>query len=137
MRDSGASGEQILNGYDPAAWTTFFTAITGAAAALAGLLFVAVSINLDNILKGQAMLPARAAETLARAHRPPRHRRCRLQRLGPPGRDRPIAPSERPSTRSSTSSLSTAGELTTQDTWERLPGDGRLRQGCVGRHLGS
>jgi modulator of FtsH protease len=33
-------------------------------AALAGLLFVAVSLNLDNILKS-TMLPARAAETLA------------------------------------------------------------------------
>jgi hypothetical protein len=54
-----------MHGYDPAAWAAFFTAITGAAAALAGLLFVAVSINLDNIVKGTAMLPARAAETLA------------------------------------------------------------------------
>lgn len=54
-----------MHGYDPAAWTAFFTAITGAAAALAGLLFVAVSINLDNILKGASMLPSRAAETLA------------------------------------------------------------------------
>jgi modulator of FtsH protease len=42
----------------------FFASVTGAAAALAGLLFVAVSINLESILKG-AMLPARAAETLA------------------------------------------------------------------------
>lgn len=33
--------------------------------ALAGLLFVAVSISLGNILKGPTMLPARAAETLA------------------------------------------------------------------------
>jgi hypothetical protein len=54
-----------MHGYDPAAWAAFFTAITGAAAALTGLLFVAVSINLDNILKGRAMLAARAAETLA------------------------------------------------------------------------
>jgi hypothetical protein len=54
-----------MHGYDPAAWTAFFTAITGAAAALAGLLFVAVSINLDNILKSTTFLPARAAETLA------------------------------------------------------------------------
>jgi hypothetical protein len=54
-----------MHGYDPAAWTAFFTAVTGAAAALTGLLFVAVSINLDNILKGSTMLPARAAETLA------------------------------------------------------------------------
>ena len=39
-----------MHGYDPAAWTGFFTAVTGAAAALTGLLFVAVSINLENIL---------------------------------------------------------------------------------------
>jgi hypothetical protein len=54
-----------MHGYDPAAWDSFFTAIVGAAAALVGLLFVAVSINLDKIIKGSAMLPARAAETLA------------------------------------------------------------------------
>ena len=54
-----------MHGYDPATWTAFFTAITGAAAALAGLLFVAVSINLDNILKSRTLPPARAAETLA------------------------------------------------------------------------
>jgi hypothetical protein len=54
-----------MNGYDLAVWTGFFTAVTGAAAALTGLLFVAVSINLQNILKGNTMLPARAAETLA------------------------------------------------------------------------
>jgi hypothetical protein len=53
-----------MHGQDAAAWTAFFAAVTGAAAALTGLLFVAVSINLDNILK-RAMLPARAAETLA------------------------------------------------------------------------
>jgi hypothetical protein len=53
-----------MHGHDPAAWVAFFAAVAGAAAALAGLLVVAVSINLDNILKG-AMLPARAAETLA------------------------------------------------------------------------
>ena len=54
-----------MHGYDLAAWTGFFTAVTSAAAALAGLLFVAVSINLKNILEGTSMLPARAAETLA------------------------------------------------------------------------
>jgi hypothetical protein len=54
-----------MNGYDLAAFAGFFTAVTGAAAALAGLLFVAVSINLKNILEGTTMLPARAAETLA------------------------------------------------------------------------
>jgi modulator of FtsH protease len=54
-----------MHGYDLAAWVAFFTALTGAAAVLTGLLFVAVSINLSNILKGATMLPARAAETLA------------------------------------------------------------------------
>jgi len=54
-----------MHGYDPAAWSAFFTSVTGASAALAGLVFVAVSINLQNILKGKSMLPARAAETLA------------------------------------------------------------------------
>jgi hypothetical protein len=84
-----------MHGYDPAAFTGFFTAVTAAAAALTGLLFVAVSINLDHILgdstpkdsttqdttasdgtpngttanhstaNSTSMLPARAAETLA------------------------------------------------------------------------
>jgi len=54
-----------MRGYDPAAWEPFFTAIIAAAAGLTGLLFVAVSINLDKILKGAGFLPARAAETLA------------------------------------------------------------------------
>ena len=53
-----------MHGYDPASWGDFFTAVTSAAAALAGLLFVAVSINLGNILKVTG-LPERAAETLA------------------------------------------------------------------------
>jgi hypothetical protein len=53
-----------MHGYDPAAWAVFFASATGAAAALTGLLFVAVSINLSRILSGLAMLPARAAETL-------------------------------------------------------------------------
>jgi modulator of FtsH protease len=52
-------------GYDPAAWESFCVAMVGAAAALTGLLFVAVSINLDNILKSPKFLPPRAAETLA------------------------------------------------------------------------
>jgi len=47
------------------AWTDYGVAIVGGAAALTGLLFVAVSINLDRILKGGRFLPARAAETLA------------------------------------------------------------------------
>jgi hypothetical protein len=39
-----------MRAYDPATWAAFFTAVTGAAAALTGLLFVAVSINLNHIL---------------------------------------------------------------------------------------
>ncbi|HEX5712211.1 MAG TPA: hypothetical protein VFX85_02730 [Solirubrobacterales bacterium] len=49
--------------YDPAEWTDLFVAAAGASAALAGLVFVAVSINLDRIL-GEAGLPDRALETL-------------------------------------------------------------------------
>jgi modulator of FtsH protease len=55
----------MMRAYDPAAWVPFFTAMIAAAAGLTGLLFVAVSINLDRILKAARFLPARAAETLA------------------------------------------------------------------------
>jgi modulator of FtsH protease len=44
-------------------WDNFFVAEAGASAALAGLLFVAVSINLTRILQFP-QLPTRAAETL-------------------------------------------------------------------------
>jgi len=44
-------------------WESFFVAQAGAAAALTGLIFVAVSINLAKILE-YAPLPARAAESL-------------------------------------------------------------------------
>ena len=47
----------------PEAWHDFFIATTGAAAALAGLVFVAISINLGQILRSPA-LPARAGETI-------------------------------------------------------------------------
>jgi hypothetical protein len=50
-----------MRGYDLADWEPFFSAIIAAAAALTGLLFVAVSINLDRILRGAKFLPARAA----------------------------------------------------------------------------
>src|SRR5271155_3671143 len=54
-----------MHSYDPTGWSPFFVAMIGASAALTGLLFVAVSINLDSILKGGKFLTSRAAETLA------------------------------------------------------------------------
>ena len=45
-------------------WHDFFIAEVGASAALAGLLFVALSINMEHILS-DAALPARAAQSLA------------------------------------------------------------------------
>jgi hypothetical protein len=55
----------MAHGYDPAAWQAFCQALVGAAAALTGLLFVAVSLNLERILEHPNFLPPRAAETLA------------------------------------------------------------------------
>ncbi len=49
--------------YNPAAWSGFFSAEVGAAAALAGLIFVAVSINLSEIVK-QQLLVSRSAKAL-------------------------------------------------------------------------
>ena len=49
--------------YDPEPWHDLFVAVAGASAALAGLLFVAVSINLTRILQ-YPTLPARAAQTV-------------------------------------------------------------------------
>jgi modulator of FtsH protease len=49
--------------YDPGQWHDLFVAVAGASAALLGLLFVAVSINLERIL-GFKGLPERALETL-------------------------------------------------------------------------
>lgn len=54
-----------MHAYDPADWAGYFTAITGAAAALAGLLFVSVSINLKNILSTGKGLAGRAGGALS------------------------------------------------------------------------
>ena len=50
--------------YDPGQWHDFGTSFAAAAGALLGLAFVAISFNLDPILK-QKTLPGRAIETLA------------------------------------------------------------------------
>jgi hypothetical protein len=52
-----------MHAYATAGWDSFFVAQVGASAALAGLLFVAVSINLTRVLQFP-QLPDRAAETL-------------------------------------------------------------------------
>ena len=49
--------------YTPSEWHDFFLGTLGASAALTGLLFVAISINLQQILK-HSQLPGRAAGTL-------------------------------------------------------------------------
>ncbi len=49
--------------YSPLEWHDFFVGTIGASAALTGLLFVAISINLEQILKFP-QLPGRAAGTL-------------------------------------------------------------------------
>jgi modulator of FtsH protease len=49
--------------YDPSEWSDLFVATAGASAALAGLVFVAVSINIQRILEFPG-LPERALETL-------------------------------------------------------------------------
>lgn len=49
--------------YDATEWHDLFVAVAGASAALAGLVFVAVSINLERILSYEG-LPERALETL-------------------------------------------------------------------------
>jgi modulator of FtsH protease len=50
-------------GYDAEGWHDLFVASAGAAAALAGLVFVAVSINVERILQ-YANLPSRALRTV-------------------------------------------------------------------------
>jgi hypothetical protein len=52
-----------MTAYDVSEWTDFFVAGASASAALAGLVFVAVSINIDRILRIQG-LPSRALATV-------------------------------------------------------------------------
>jgi modulator of FtsH protease len=52
-----------VTAYDPSEWHDLFVATAGASAALAGLVFVAVSINIERIIKYPG-LPERALETL-------------------------------------------------------------------------
>lgn len=54
---------RTLTAYDPKEWTDLFVAGAGAGAALAGLVFVAVSINIERILKLPG-LPERALATV-------------------------------------------------------------------------
>jgi modulator of FtsH protease len=52
-----------MTAYDPTEWHDLFVATAGASAALAGLVFVAVSINLERILQFEG-LPELALETI-------------------------------------------------------------------------
>ncbi|TFV58907.1 hypothetical protein E4P42_10450 [Mycobacterium sp. PS03-16] len=52
-----------MTAYDPAAWADFAQTVAGGAAALAGLLFVGLSLNLSDVLAHRGV-PARAAVTL-------------------------------------------------------------------------
>jgi len=53
----------MASAYNSEPWHDFFVGVAGASAALAGLLFVSLSINLQHIL-GHAWLPRRAALTV-------------------------------------------------------------------------
>jgi hypothetical protein len=61
-RDAGGRGA-VVAGYESHLWFEFAVAIVGAAAVLSGLLFVAMSINIERIM-GIVTLPTRAAGTL-------------------------------------------------------------------------
>lgn len=52
-----------MSGYHPEEWVEFGVALAGAAAVLAGLVFVSVSINLDKVLEIHG-LPGRAGESI-------------------------------------------------------------------------
>jgi hypothetical protein len=53
----------MATAYSPREWTDLFVASAGASAALTGLLFVAVSLNIKDILENK-ILPGRALQTL-------------------------------------------------------------------------
>ena len=53
----------MVTAYDVGAWSEFGVAVLGGAAALAGLLFVAVSLNIEEVLR-YSTVPARSAATL-------------------------------------------------------------------------
>jgi modulator of FtsH protease len=63
-RDGKSRTVARMGEFSTAGWANFLAAETGAAAALSGLVFVAISINLEKIL-AVPHLPGRAAETLA------------------------------------------------------------------------
>ncbi len=52
-----------VTAYDPDAWSSLFVAAAGASAALGGLLFVAISINVDDIVADRS-LPGRGLEAV-------------------------------------------------------------------------
>ena len=52
-----------MSAYDVAVWTDFANTVAGGAAALAGLLFVGLSLNLSEVLQYKGV-PSRAAATL-------------------------------------------------------------------------
>ncbi len=54
----------MTTAYDPGVWNDFFVANAGAAAALAGLVFVGVSINADEIIASKRLI-GRALEAFA------------------------------------------------------------------------
>jgi hypothetical protein len=62
-RRAAAYDRGVSTAYAPEEWKDLFVAMAGAAAALAGLLFVAVSINVDRIVKYEG-LPERGLEAL-------------------------------------------------------------------------
>jgi modulator of FtsH protease len=53
----------VTEAYDPAAWTTMYAAVAASATAFAGLLFVALTVNLPRILPDASHV-ARAREAL-------------------------------------------------------------------------